>query len=81
MLVLYSNMWKMLFILVIPFSASYPVELVFSRVNHFVAKEGNLLKISKRESHVLFLTKSESDIQYLVLQPQPQGVSLIIYLI
>lgn len=71
--VLYPNMWKMIFSLLIPFPTSYLVESGFSAVNHIMTKERNRLNISERGDLRLFLTKIEPDIQYLVSQHQPQG--------
>lgn len=70
---LYPNMWKEVFKLLIPFPTSYLVESGFSAVNHIMNKERNRLNISERGDLRLFLTKIEPDIKYLISQHQPQG--------
>jgi len=70
---LYPNMWKQVFNLLIPFPTSYLVESGFSAVNHIMTKERNRLNISERGDLRLFLTKIEPDIKYLISQHQPQG--------
>lgn len=45
---LYPNMWKQVFNLLIPFPTSYVVESGFSAVNHIMTKERNRLNISER---------------------------------
>lgn len=70
---LYPNMWKQVFNLLIPFPTSYLVESGFSAVNHIMTKERNRLNISERRDLRLFLTKIEPDIKYLTSQHQPQG--------
>ena len=60
--VLYPNMWKLIFNLLIPFPTSYLVESGFSAVNHIMTKESNHLNISERGDLRLFITKIEPEI-------------------
>lgn len=70
---LYSNIWKLILNLLIPFSTSYLVESGCNAVNHVMTKQRNRLNISERGGLHLFFTKIEPDIKYLVTQHRPEG--------
>ena len=68
----YSNMWKIMFKLVITFHTLYLFEADFSAVNQILTRKRNALNISERGDICLMLTEVEPNIRVLISKHQPQ---------